>query len=54
MPVDEPLAVEGDGTSERRGQRVRALCIVLLFTGGVRRRVALWGLPASRDRVLIG
>ena len=52
MPVDEPLAVEGDGTSERRGQRVRALCIVLYLAAfvGV---VALWGLPASRDRVLI-
>jgi membrane-associated phospholipid phosphatase len=51
MPV-EPSAVRGDADSARTRRRIRVVCAavyVVAFVG----TVALWGFPASRDRVVI-
>ena len=46
------MAVQGDVTSDRRGQRLRALCIAIYVVAFLA-TTALWGFPASRDRALI-
>src|SRR5438094_3464 len=52
MSADESVVVNDEGTSRRRWPGLRLVCIavyVMAFVGGI----ALWGFPASRDRVLV-
>jgi membrane-associated phospholipid phosphatase len=52
MRVQRPTAMVGDGSSARRLHRIRVACIVAYLVMFVV-TTALWGFPASRDRVLI-
>ncbi len=53
MPANEPVVVKDeDETSARRWRRLRVVCLTVYVVAFVA-TVALVGIPASRDRVLI-